>query len=118
MKRITFSGGSLVTGDAITAALLDYTTSVAGAESSVTVEIPVLEDNGETSLHTILLGPASQFDVANVDGVSADDEARRFPVPEIPQVGIIGVVEQNGDAGRTAQDIDAIMAELDEGLGQ
>jgi len=118
MKRITFSGGSLVTGDAITAALLDYTTSVAAAENSVIVEITVLEEDGETSLHTLLLGQATQFDVADVDGVGPADEDRLFPVPEIPQVGIMGVVEQNGDAGRTAQDVDAIMTELDEGLGR
>ncbi len=118
MKRITYSGGSLVTGDAITAVLLDYTTSVAAAESSVAVDITVLEEGGETAIHTLVLGPASQFDVVDVKGTSPEEEARLFPVPEIPQVGIVGVVEQNGDAERTAQDVDAIMTELDEGLGQ
>lgn len=118
MKRITYSGGSLVTGNAITAALLEYATTVADAENGVTIEIPVLEEDGETSLHTLLLSPASQFVVADAGGIGAEEEARRFPVPEMPQVGIVGLVEQNGDAGRTAQDVDAIMNELDEGLGQ
>jgi hypothetical protein len=118
MKRITYSGGSIVTGNAITAALLEYTTSVADAENSVTVDITVLEENGETSVHTLLLSPASQFDVADVGGISAEEEARRFPVPELPQIGIAGTVESNGDAERTAADFDRVMQQIDDGLGQ
>jgi len=118
MKRITYGGGSIVTGNAITAALLEYTTSVADAENSVTVEITVLEENGETSVHTLLLSPASQFDVADVGGISDEDEAARFPVPEMPQVGIVGTVETGVHAGRTADDFNSIMREIDDGLGQ
>lgn len=118
MKRITYSGGSIVTGDAITTALLDYTTSVASAENSITVDVTVLEDDGEISVHTLLLSPASQFDIADADGMSAEEEARRFPVPEFPQIGIVGVVETNGDAERIARDFDQLMNEIDEGLGQ
>lgn len=118
MKRITFNGSSIVTGNAITAALLDYTTTVADAENSVTVDITVLEENGETSVHTLLLGPASQFDVADVGGISEDDEATRFPVPVMPQVGISATVGDNIDAARTADDIDLVMSQIDEGLGQ
>ncbi|MGO4535063.1 hypothetical protein [Leifsonia sp. 2MCAF36] len=118
MKRITFSGGSIVTGNAITAALLDYTTTVADAESSVTVDITVLEENGETSIHTLLLSPASQFDVADVGGLTEEEEAIRFPVPDLPRTGISGVVETGGHAGRTADDFNQVMAEIDDGLGQ
>jgi hypothetical protein len=118
MKRITYAGGSIVTGNAITAALLEYTTTVADAENSVTVDITVLEENGETSVHTLLLSPASQFDVADVGGMSTEEEANRFPVPELPPVGINGTVETTGDARRTAQDFDQMMGEIDEGLGQ
>lgn len=117
MKRITFSGGTLVTSDAITAALLEYTTTVTDIENSVTVEVTVLEDNGETSVHTLLLSPASQFDVADVRGISADEEARRFPVPVMPQIGIVGTVESGGDAARTAADFDKFSNEIDDGLG-
>jgi hypothetical protein len=118
MKRITYGGGSIVTGNAITAALLEYTTTVADAENSATVDITVLEENGETSVHTLLLSPASQFDVADVGGIGEAEEAKRFPVPEMPQIGISGTVETNGDAGRTAEDFDSMMGEIDEGLGQ
>jgi hypothetical protein len=118
MKRITYSGGSLVTSNAVTAALLEYTTTVADAENAVTVDITVLEENGETSVHTLLLSPASQFDVADVGGITAEEEARRFPVPVMPQIGITGNVEESGDAGRTADQVNDIMSEIDEGLGQ
>jgi hypothetical protein len=118
MKRITYSGGSLVTGNAITAALLKYTTTVADAENSVTVDIVVLEDNGETSIHTLLLSPASQFDVADVGGIGDEEEARRFPVPTLPEVGITGTVEKNKDAQETAADFNAVMGDIDGGLGQ
>lgn len=118
MKRITYSGGSIVTGNAITAALLDYTTTVADAENSVTVDITVLEENGDTSVHTLLLSPASQFDVADVGGITVDEEARRFPVPKMPQVGIRGTVETDAHAGQTADDFNNIMSEIDNGLGQ
>jgi hypothetical protein len=118
MKRITFAGGSIVTGNAITEALLGYTTTVADAENSVTVDITVLEENGETSIHTLLLSPASQFDVADVGGITEEEEARRFPVPVMPLVGISGSVDANEDAGQTADDINQILDEIDEGLGQ
>lgn len=118
MKRITYSGGSIVTGNAITQALLEYTTAVADAENAVTVDITVLEENGETSVHTLLLSPASQFDVADVGGMPADEEAERFPVPVMPQVGIVGSVETSDDADRTSKQVDEIMRDLDDGLGQ
>lgn len=118
MKRITFSGGSIVTGNAITAALLEYTTTVADVENSVTVDITVLEENGETSIHTLLLSPASQFDVADVAGISDEEEAERFPVPEMPQVGIAGNVDEGTDAARTALDYDQVIQDIDNGLGQ
>lgn len=118
MKRITYGGGSIITGDAITAGLLDYITTVGDAENSVTVEITVLEENDETSLHTLLLSPASQFDVADVDGMTAEEEARRFLVPLMPVVGISGRVESNGDGQATATEFNAIMGDIDNGLGQ
>jgi hypothetical protein len=118
MKRITYSGGSIVTSNAITAALLEYTTTVADAENSATVDITVLEENGETSVHTLLLSPASQFDVADVGGVTAENEAARFPLPAMPQIGISGTVETNSDAADTAEDINSLMDEIEHGLGQ
>jgi len=56
-------------------------------------------------------------DIADVgDGV--EEEARRFPVPQLPEVGIKETVEKNGDAEATAKDFDAMMGDIDVGLGQ
>lgn len=118
MKRITYSGGSIVTSNAITSALLEYTTTVADAENAVTVDITVLEPNGKTAVHTLLLSPASQFVVADVDGISPEEEDRRFPLPEMPAVGISGAVETTGDAQRTAEEVNEVMDAIDDGLGQ
>ncbi|MEP6479507.1 MAG: hypothetical protein ABJB03_08955 [Rhodoglobus sp.] len=118
MKRITHSGGSIVTSNAITEALLTYATTVADAQNSVTVDITVLEENGETAVHTLLLGPASQFDVTDADGIPAEEEAARFPMPELPKVGIIGTVETDERASRVADQYDQVMDEIDEGLGR
>lgn len=120
MKRISFGGSSIVTGNAITAAILEYTTTVADAENSITVDITVLEEGGETSVHTLVLGPGSQFDVVDVrdaGGISEDDEARWFPVPEMPQVGIVGKVEVAGRGNRSAEEFDSLSREIDEGFG-
>lgn len=118
MKRITFAGGSVVTGNAITAALLEYTTTMAAAEKGVTVDITVLEEDGETSVHTLVLSPASQFDVADVDGLTEGEEERRFPLPEMPQIGIVATMDTPSEAARTADDVNLIMGEIDQGLGQ
>lgn len=118
MKRMTYSGGSIVTSNAITAALLSYITSVADTDNSVVVDVTVLGENNETSLHTLVLSPASQFDVADVEGMTEEEEAARFPVPEMPMIGITGTVENTGDAGRTAEDFNRITNEIENGLGQ
>lgn len=118
MKRITYSGGSIVTSNAITTALLGYITSVADTDNNVTVDVTVLEQNGETSVHTLVLSPAIQLDVVDVEGMTEEEEAARFPIPEMPMTGIIGTIETTGDAGRTARDFNLITSEIDNELGQ
>jgi len=121
MKRITFSGGSIVTSDAIAAALLQYAGDLVDAATSGTVDITVLEDSGETSVHTLLLSPSAALDVSDADGMGSEEEARRFPLPDIPDVStseMTGVVESTDDSGRAATDFDQMMQEIDEGLGR
>ncbi|TFC35556.1 hypothetical protein E3T34_08555 [Cryobacterium sp. TMT1-62] len=119
MKRITYIGGSIVTSNSITSALLDYVTSVADSDNSVAVDVTVLDENDETSVHTLTLSPTSQFDVVDVDveGMTEEDEATRFPLPEMPMIGITGTVETTGDAGQTAKDFNLVANEIDNGLG-
>ncbi|WAB83495.1 hypothetical protein OVN20_10570 [Microcella daejeonensis] len=118
MKRIRFSSGSVVTGDAVAAALVEYITSVSTTEGSVPVEIPVLGDDGQTSVSTLVVGADTQIEVSAEDDLHVDHETERFPVPELPSIGLAATVESGPHAERTADDIDAMMADIDEGLGQ
>ena len=117
MKRITYAGGSIVTGNAVTAALLDYATAVVSSAKSVSIEIPVLEENGTTALHTLLLGPSSQFGVADIDG-AADDESDRFPVPELPIIGQVALTDSPAGADSDAAAFDRAVASLDAGMNE
>lgn len=78
MKRINFAGVSLVTGNNVAAALLRFATQLRAA---VAVEIPVLQDNGSVAVHSLLIGPSSQLDIHEVDGLPQGQEARLFAVP-------------------------------------
>ena len=91
-------------------------TSVPGTDKSVTVDVTVLGENDETSLHTLVFSPASQFDVVDVVGMTENEEVARFPVPEMPIVGITGTIESTGDAGQTADDLNRITGEIENRL--
>ncbi|WP_349902773.1 hypothetical protein [Parafrigoribacterium humi] len=91
MRRLTYAGEVLTTGSAVAEALLNYAQYVIRAETSVSLEIPVLEENGVVAQRTILIGPATQLDSRLVDGIVGDEEAERFPVPSFPPVGGKGV---------------------------
>ena len=86
MKSITFASGTIVTGSAVAKALVDYVASLSGSVTSSSIDIPVQEANGTVATHTIVLGSAVQFDIADIDGVvPGEDEEERFPVPSMPE---------------------------------
>lgn len=119
MKRITYAGGSLITGSAVTEALLTFATGVAGDAGSVAVEIPVLESDGTTTTHTLLLGPGTQLDVSDADPLSAEDEeARLFPVPDLPQIGIVAVSRPALQAEKDAAAFNREVANIENGLNE
>ena len=72
MKRILYSGGSVVTGDRVADAVLEYASELARQESSDTLQIPSVSDAGTAGHTQLLLGPASQFIVEEVE-TSVDD---------------------------------------------
>lgn len=67
MKTIVYAGGELMTGDDIATALLDYAQALAEAQTADTVEIPVRDADGFVSRATILIGPASQIMLKEVE---------------------------------------------------
>ncbi|TXN29903.1 hypothetical protein [Lacisediminihabitans profunda] len=120
MKRINYAGGSIVTGNAVAAALLDHATQIASNANSSTVDIPVLEDDGSTSIHTLLVGPTTQFDVSDAEGISADEE-QSFPVPDLPVLGMAAVTLSPAAESRATSDaqlFDQAVDELEEGLAE
>jgi hypothetical protein len=72
MQLIHYADGSVLTGSAISRALVDYAQVLASNGASATVDIPTREDGGALGHATFLLGPASQMVAVAVD--SAYDE--------------------------------------------
>jgi hypothetical protein len=62
MMRIYYSGGSLLTGDALAASVLAYAEALAKSPRADIVQIPVLvPDSDDLALASLLIGPASQL---------------------------------------------------------
>ena len=79
-------GLSLVTGTAIAEKLTEYAEKVARMRTSSSVNIPVLEENGAVTLHTLLLTGSSTLETVDIDG-PIDDESVRFPTPTFTAIG-------------------------------
>ena len=61
MKVIHYGQDKLVTGDEIADALVRYAEFLAMAGLAATVDIPVLDADGNVVMASVLLGPASQI---------------------------------------------------------
>ncbi len=61
MKRLSYGGESVLTGDAIADALLEYAGALANRQASATIAIPALLLSGERTVVNLLVGPASQI---------------------------------------------------------
>lgn len=118
MKQVTFAGGSIITGSDIADALLRLVGDLPLTGSSVSVDIPVLESNGKTTTHTLLLAPGVVLDVADVDGIDDEEERERFPVPALPPRGMVAQPEDRTEALRKSRALDDAIAHTDEGLGR
>ena len=86
MKQLSIGHDTLVTGSAVADALLGYAQIVIRNGTSSTVTIPTLAANGIIEERSILIGPATQIETKDVDGVT-DDEESRFPVPAFTPIG-------------------------------
>jgi len=61
MRRVYYSSGSMLTGDAIAHAVLEYAEALAKDGRADIVEIPVVLASGSTGTATLLIGPSSQL---------------------------------------------------------
>lgn len=76
MKRVHYAGGSFVTGDQVTEALVSYAASLADRGVNRIVTFPTVTDQGETGTATLLLVPTQGMLVTDAPHVDADlDEA-------------------------------------------
>jgi hypothetical protein len=100
MKRIRYAGDSVVTGDAIAAAVVAYSEALAKANTAASVEIPVRLGDGSVGEATLLVGPASQL----------------IMVPEPEDHGEVVDDEIVADLRKRAEDlgpVQAVIAETD-----
>ncbi|MFG6443893.1 hypothetical protein ACFXP7_01295 [Microbacterium sp. P06] len=61
MDRIHYSGDSILTGTKIAHALIDYAQALAQTESSDTVVLPTVREDGGAGRSEFLVGPSSQL---------------------------------------------------------
>ena len=61
MRRVYYSSGSMLTGEAIAQAVLEYAEALAKDGRADIVEIPVVLQSGRTGTATLLVGPSSQL---------------------------------------------------------
>jgi hypothetical protein len=119
MKLITYAGGTILTGDDVAEALLGYVTAHSRGEESIAVDIKVLEADGTTRTHTLVLGPATELDVADVAEESLEGEIALFPLPVFPPARILAVeepsAETEAEAERHATDFNEAVEEIDQG---
>ena len=85
MDRIHYAGDSLVTGTDIARAVVGYAQVLADSNSSATIDVPILMEDGSRGTAEFLVGPASQIvaetiafegeELIDVDAVAALEAA-------------------------------------------
>lgn len=61
MRRVFYPSGSVLTGDSIAQAVLEFAEALAKDGRADIIEIPVVLGSGTTGTATLLVSPASQF---------------------------------------------------------
>jgi hypothetical protein len=61
MKRVSYAGGSFVSGDDIVHAVTRFAAANANASRSAEIEVPALDVDGRYQTIGIVLGPSSQL---------------------------------------------------------
>jgi hypothetical protein len=61
MKRVSYAGGSFVSGDRIVDAVTRFAAANANAERAAEIEVPAMDVDGRVQMIGIVVGPASQM---------------------------------------------------------
>lgn len=59
MKRISYCGASFLTPDAVADALLELVTALGITHTNETLDLPAVNDDGDTVIVTVVVGPMS-----------------------------------------------------------
>ncbi len=78
MDRISYAAETFVTGTAIAQSLLEYARDLAQSETSDTIDVPVLGEDGKPRRTTLLIGPASQIVSVPTESDQAELEDAEF----------------------------------------
>ncbi len=73
MKRISYAGGAIVTGDRLADAVMDYAAALARADLADHVRVPALAADDRITEFDLLIGPASQLIAERIE----------IPLPEL-----------------------------------
>ncbi|MDR5699174.1 hypothetical protein [Agromyces aerolatus] len=84
MRRLHYTGGHLITADAVCKATLRYARALAEERTSDVVSIPVLGEGGTIASAHLLLGPASQLYSVPVGDA----------IDEFPASGVVAELER------------------------
>jgi hypothetical protein len=71
MKRVSYAGGSFVSGDRIVDAVTRFAAANANAERAAEIDVPTVDIDGRRQMIAVVLGPASQM---FAEPVLAEDE--------------------------------------------
>lgn len=110
MHRVHYAGGSVLTGDAIAGALLEYAAALARKSSSATVEIPVREPDGNRGIAQVLIGPASQLvsthEQSETNEIEDDELVKRFELATRRLATPVGAALPEGQAPLPSTEFD------------
>ncbi len=76
--RVTYAGGSFVTGDDVAKALLDYAATLGGQGKAVALGVPAMDIAHGTLEVDLLVGPASQMIAEPIDTREPELESAKF----------------------------------------
>lgn len=77
MQRLHYTGDTILMADDTAAALLEYASALAEANTSDVVRVPVVDETGAETTAELLIGPASQLytmPAIGVEDVPGDSE--------------------------------------------
>jgi hypothetical protein len=90
VKRIQHAGGSVLTGDALADAVLDYARTLGNRHMLDVVDIPVINDHGESGQARMLIG--SGIPLVSVTASSASPEL-------VDQDAVNAILRRTADKG-------------------